>query len=46
MGGSGYLFLPRVNGDRYGSLRCHTETPGAQGGRPSAEYWLNEAPAR
>ena len=28
-----------------GGLPCHTANPGAQGGRPGTEYWLNEAQA-
>lgn len=29
----------------FGSLPCHTANPGANGGRPATEYWLNEEQA-
>jgi hypothetical protein len=31
--------------ERYEGLRRHTANPGPQGGRPSDEFWLNEAQA-
>jgi hypothetical protein len=31
--------------ERHGGLRYGAANPGSQGGRPSTEYWLNEAQA-